>query len=298
MDDAIGRYIVFLKNTFPNELTLEGLRIVLDCANGAGYKVGPAVLEELGAKVLPIGVNPNGENINLNCGSLHTKAMQEKVRQEKADLGIALDGDADRVILCDEKGEIVDGDQILFALGLDLYARGQLKSNTLVATVMSNMGMEVALRDKGISLVRTAVGDRYVVDEMRKNNFNFGGEQSGHLVFLDHNTTGDGMISALQVLAYLQREKKTLGSMTRGFDVYPQCQINIPVREKPPLSENKNIQGIKTKVESTLKDQGRVLVRYSGTELLARVMVEGKQEKKVESLANEIAQVIRAEIGH
>lgn len=297
IDDAIGRYIVFLKNTFPAELTLDGMRIVLDCANGAAYKVGPEVLEELGAELTTIGVEPNGENINLGCGSLHTEALQKKVLETGADLGIALDGDADRVILCDEMGNSVDGDQILFALGLDLKNQNRLNKNSVVATVLSNMGLEVSFRDQGIQLVRTAVGDRYVVDEMLKNHYNFGGEQSGHIVFLDHNTTGDGMISALQVLAYLRRENKKLSFVTNLFETYPQHQINIKVREKPPLDKNKEISATIDKVKGALKDHGRVLVRYSGTEPLARIMVEGKKSKQVESLANEIAQVVQAQIG-
>jgi len=203
IDDAIGRYIVFLKNVFPQNLTLDSMRIVLDCAHGAAYKVAPAVLEELGAKVIAIGVHPNGSNINFNCGSLHTETMQKKVVEVGADCGIALDGDADRVIFCDEKGNLINGDQILFAAALSMKKHDRLNKNTLVATVMSNFGLETALKEQGIRVIRTPVGDRYVVKEMINNGYNLGGEQSGHIIFLDHNTTGDGMIAALKLLAHL-----------------------------------------------------------------------------------------------
>lgn len=297
IDDAIGRYIVFLKNTFPDDLTLDGLRIVLDCAHGAAYKVAPAVLEELGAEIFSLGVHPNGENINLNCGSLHPQSMQEKVRQVKADLGIALDGDADRIIFCDENGEIVDGDRIMCTAALEMKKNKQLNKNTVVATVMSNMGMEVALQKARIKLIRTAVGDRYVADEMRKNGYNLGGEQSGHVIFMDHNTTGDGIITALQILSVFMKQKKRFSEMTHTMDCFPQHQMSIPVREKPDLMEIKEVRGVIEKANDELKNEGRVLVRYSGTESVARVMVEGRDLGHVKNLVQEIAEVVRSQIG-
>ncbi len=213
IDDAQGRYIVFLKNAFPRDLDLNGLRIVLDCANGAAYKVAPAVLEELGAEVIPLGVSPNGTNINAGCGSLHPQVIAEAVREHRAHLGIALDGDADRVIFVDEFGNEVDGDHIMAICATDMIERGTLAQNTLVATVMSNMGLDIAMRRAGGKIVKTAVGDRYVVEEMRRCGYNLGGEQSGHMIFLDHNSTGDGIVSALQVLAIMQRSEKPLSQL-------------------------------------------------------------------------------------
>lgn len=297
IDDAIGRYIVFLKNTFPADLTLDGMKIVLDCAHGAGYKVAPSVLEELGAEVIRLGTSPNGENINLQCGSLHPKSMQEKVREHGADLGIALDGDADRVIFCDEKGEVVDGDRILFMTALLMKESQTLKKNTLVATIMSNMGLEVGLKNLGISLVRTAVGDRYVVEEMRKQGFNLGGEQSGHIVLLDHATTGDGLLAALQVLAHMRRKEKNLSELASQMEIFPQELINVKVREKPDLMGLKPVAKAVRHAEEILKQQGRVVLRYSGTESLARVMVEGPQSLEVKTLAQDIAQAVKVEIG-
>lgn len=297
IDDAIGRYIVYLKNTFPADLTLDGFKIVLDCAHGAGYKVAPAVLEELGAEVIRLGTAPNGENINLQCGSLHPKGMQEKVRELGADLGIALDGDADRVIFCDEKGEVIDGDRILFMTALFMKEAQTLKKNTLVATIMSNMGLEVALRDIGVSLIRTAVGDRYVVEEMRKQGFNLGGEQSGHIVLLDYSTTGDGMLAALQVLAHMRRKEKKLSELASQMDIFPQELINVRVREKPELMTLAPVAKAVQHAEEILNRQGRVVLRYSGTESLARVMVEGRQPTEVKNLAQEIAHAVKSAIG-
>ena len=297
ISDAIGRYVVFLKNAFPKDLDLQGLRIVLDCAHGAGYKVAPAVFTELGAEVVPIGVSPNGMNINEGCGSMHPEVMSEKVREYRADLGIALDGDADRVIFVDEKGATVDGDHIMALCGTELIKSGQLKKKTIVATVMSNMGLDIAMKKVGGKVVRTAVGDRYVVEEMLKNDYNLGGEQSGHMIFLDHNTTGDGIISALQVLAIIQRSGKPLSELAQVMTSLPQVLINVKVREKSDLNKIKPIKEIMDQVESELGENGRLLVRYSGTEALLRVMIEGENQSRIETLAHQVAEAVREHLG-
>ena len=289
IEDARGRYIVYLKNTFPRTLTLKGMRIVIDCANGAGYRVGPTVLRELGAEVFEIGCEPNGRNINDECGSLHPERAAAKVRELRADVGIALDGDADRVIVIDERGEILDGDLLMWLCARDMHERGVLAKNAVVATVMSNLGLEIALAGLGVKLVRTAVGDRYVVEEMRRGGYNLGGEQSGHILFLDDSTTGDGMMSALEVLALLVRGGCPLSDLNGGFDRLPQVMVNIGVAEKRPLEELTSVQEAIADVESELGGEGRVLIRYSGTELKARVMVEGREESRVHELANHLA---------
>ena len=295
IEDAIGRYIVFLKNTYPQELTLDGLSIVLDCANGATYKVAPTVFEELGAEVTLLGAKPNGENINKNCGALYPGLVSAMVRKKKADLGISFDGDGDRVVFVDENGEIVNGDQIMAICASRMSKEKRLKKNTLVTTVMSNMGLEVSMREKGIRLVRTQVGDRYVVEEMVKRGCNFGGEQSGHLIFLDHNPTGDGILSALQLLAIMQKEEKSLSDLSDIMDHYPQKLVNVRIKERRRLEEFPAvIQQIK-KVERKLGEKGRLLVRFSGTEPLVRVMVEGEDEKEIIALAEETARVIERE---
>ncbi len=297
IQDAIGRYVVFLKNTFPKELDLQGLRIVLDCAHGAGYKVAPAVLTELGAEVISIGVSPNGTNINEGCGSMHPEVMAEKVREYRADLGIALDGDADRVIFVDEKGIEVDGDHIMAICGIDMMKSGQLNKKTVVATVMSNMGLDIAMKKAGGKVVKTAVGDRYVVEEMRKNGYNLGGEQSGHMIFLDHNTTGDGILSALQVLAIIQRRGKKLSELAQVMTSLPQVLVNVRVRKKADLQSVAPIKEVIDTVEAELGDKGRVLVRYSGTEPLLRVMIEGENQDRIEILADLVAMAVRENIG-
>ncbi|MBW2279830.1 MAG: phosphoglucosamine mutase [Deltaproteobacteria bacterium] len=297
IDDATGRYVVFLKNTFPKELTLEGLRIVVDCANGAAYKVAPTVLEELGAEVIAIHAAPNGTNINDGCGALYPERISGAVLSAGADLGIALDGDADRVVLCDERGEIVDGDAVLGICALDMHERGVLSRDTVVATVMSNLGLEVALERAGVKLLRAQVGDRYVVELMRREQLNLGGEQSGHIVFLDHIATGDGLLTSLQVLATLLRRRCRLSELTCGFERFPQVLHSIPVSEQPPLEEIEPLQDMIGRVEGELAGKGRVLVRYSGTERLARVMVEGEDAERIERAAEEICGVLRAEIG-
>ena len=297
IDDAIGRYVVFLKNTFPRDLDLQGLRIVLDCAHGAGYKVAPAVLTELGAEVIPLGVKPNGTNINDGCGSMHPEVMAEKVREFRADLGIALDGDADRVIFVDEHGEEVDGDHIMAICGIELLKAGKLKKETVVGTVMSNLGLDIAMQKAGGKLVRTDVGDRYVVEEMRREGYNLGGEQSGHMIFLDHNTTGDGILSALQVLAIIQRSGKKLSALAKVMTSLPQVLVNVRVRKRVDLAEIEPIKLIIDEVEAELAGKGRVLVRYSGTEPLLRVMIEGENQVRITELAERVAESVRTHLG-
>jgi phosphoglucosamine mutase len=297
IDDAIGRYVVFLKNSFPRDLDLQGLRIVLDCANGAGYKVAPAVLEELGAEVITLGVKPNGTNINDGCGSLHPEVMAAKVREYRADLGIALDGDADRVIFVDENSNEVDGDHIMAICGTEMLRTGQLKKKTVVATVMSNMGLDLAMKSAGGKVVRTAVGDRYVVEEMVKGGYNLGGEQSGHMIFLDHNTTGDGILSALQVLAIIQRTGRKLSDLARVMTSLPQILVNVRVRKKAHLEDIAPIKQAIDAIEAELADKGRVLIRYSGTEPLLRVMIEGENQTRIAVLADELAGVVRQHLG-
>ncbi|RME36634.1 MAG: phosphoglucosamine mutase [Deltaproteobacteria bacterium] len=297
IDDAGGRYIVFLKNTFPRDLDLEGLKIVLDCANGAAYKVAPAVLSELGAELVLLGVSPDGTNINRDCGSLHPEGIAAAVRQHGADLGIALDGDADRVIFVDEKGNEVDGDHIMALCATDMMSRDALRHKTLVATVMSNMGLELALQKVGGRVVRTAVGDRYVVEEMRRGDYNLGGEQSGHMIFLEHNTTGDGLLSALQVLAIMQRRGRPLSELASVMEALPQVLVNVRVRQKPDLATVPEIARGIEKVESELAGRGRVLVRYSGTEPLLRIMVEGENRDRIEAMADDLASLVSRHIG-
>ncbi len=297
IDDAAGRYIVFLKNSFPPELDLAGLKIVLDCGNGAAYKVAPAVFEELGAEVIPLGVKPNGTNINAGCGSLHPEVISEAVKQHRADIGIALDGDADRVIVCDEFGNEVNGDQIMAICATDMIARKQLKKKTLVATVMSNMGLDIALRKVGGKIIKTAVGDRYVVEEMRKGGYNLGGEQSGHLIFLDNNTTGDGVLAALQLLAVMRRREKPLSELAEVMIPLPQVLVNVRVRERQDIMTIPPVAAAIRGVEEKLGNEGRVLIRYSGTEPLLRIMLEGQDKYEITGWANEIADLVKQQIG-
>ena len=296
IEDARGRYVVYLKNAFPRDLTLEGMRIVLDCANGAGYRVGPTVLEELGAEVFSIGVEPNGRNINEECGSLHPDRVAAKVKELRADVGIALDGDADRVIICDEQGEIFDGDMLMWMCARSMKDAGTLANDTLVATVMSNLGLELALAGIGVELLRTQVGDRYVVEAMREGGHNLGGEQSGHILFLDHSTTGDGMMSALQVLALMARTGQRLSELNQGFERLPQVTVNVGVAEKRPLEELTAFQEQVAEIDDELGETGRVLIRYSGTENKARVMVEGREEDRVHEIANTLASKLKASL--
>jgi phosphoglucosamine mutase len=297
IDDAVGRYNEFVKNVVPRELTFDGLRIVVDTAHGAAYRIAPTVISELGADVTAIGNHPDGLNINDGCGSLHLDVLRERVLREGADLGVGLDGDADRVLLVDETGEIVDGDRLMAILALDLQARGKLRKNTVVATVMSNLGLEVMLRDRGIEMVRTAVGDRYVVERMRADGFNFGGEQSGHIVNLDVNTTGDGLVTALSIIAILAERSVPLSELRDCMTVFPQRLINVRVRERRDLIGIAPVTAAIRAAEAALGDRGRVLVRYSGTELLARVMVEGEDSATVDLHAEVIADALRTALG-
>jgi phosphoglucosamine mutase len=297
IEDARGRYIVFLKNTFPKDLTLEGLTIALDCAHGAAFRVAPAVLEELGAEVIPLGVEPDGENINRNCGSLHAEVVTAEVRKHGADLGIALDGDADRAIFVDEHGTLVDGDAIMAICALEMLRLGTLAKKTVVATVMSNLGLEIALREAGGRLIRAQVGDRYVVEEMVRGGFNFGGEQSGHLIFLDQNTTGDGMITALQMLAIMKRNERPLSELSRVITRVPQVLVNVRVKERGDLMAVPEIKRRIQQVESDLGDGGRLLVRFSGTEPVIRVMIEGGNEDAIRRMAEDLAEDIAGALG-
>ena len=285
IDDVIGRYIVQLKNSFSSELTLQGLRIVLDTANGAGYKVGPTVLEELGAEVIVLHDKPNGFNINEGCGALHTKDLREAVLQYRADLGLALDGDADRLVVVDERGEEVDGDQLLGALGLFLSRIGQLKGGGIVATVMSNQALEDCMESNGLKLYRSNVGDKYVLELMREHGINFGGEQSGHIVMHDFAKTGDGLVSALQILALLLTSGEKASKALRPFALYPQKLVNIQIKTKKPLNE---IAGLAEKLQAVESAHMRHLIRYSGTENKLRILLEGKDahvmEKAMEDL--------------
>ncbi len=291
INDAPGRYIVYLKNSFPTHLTLEGLRIVLDCAHGANYRVAPLALEELGAEVVRIGVSPDGLNINQQCGSLYPGVAAEKVLEHGADIGLALDGDADRLIVVDEKGQVLDGDQIMAICALDLMERDELPGRTLVSTVMSNMALEVFMKEHGGSLLRTAVGDRYVVEAMRREGATMGGEQSGHLIFMPYSTTGDGLLAALQLLRIMKEKGKPLSELAGLLSLFPQELINVHVRRKIPFEECPALLEAKRKAEAELGDRGRVLLRYSGTEAVCRVMVEGEHADHVARLAANLAEV-------
>ena len=297
IDDAVGRYIVFLKERFPKELSLDGLKIVVDCAHGAAYKVAPALLSELGATVYPIGISPKGTNINDEVGATAPARMCQEVKARGAHLGIALDGDADRVIFSDEHGKVVDGDAIMSLCGRQRIQEGTLAKNTVVATVMSNIGLERSLQEVGGKLIRTQVGDRYVVEELRKNGYFFGGEQSGHLIFLDHSTTGDGCIAALEVLSYMVRRQQSLSSLVAHFTAYPQVLINVVVKEKKDLEQLPSVQEAIKAVEATMNGKGRVLVRFSGTEAKARVMIEGEDEVSIKQHANTIAAALQEALG-
>ncbi|MBP7127492.1 phosphoglucosamine mutase [Myxococcota bacterium] len=288
IDDAVGRYCVHLKSTFPRHLSLAGLRIAVDCAHGAAYRVAPLVFEELGAEVVLLGAAPDGTNINENCGALHPETLSRKVLEHRCDLGLALDGDGDRAILVDEQGEVVDGDAVLALCAAFLDRRSALKGGGVVGTVMSNFGLELALRQMGLRLVRTDVGDRYVVEEMTRGGYNLGGEQSGHLLFLDHATTGDGILSALRVLEVMLSEDRRLSDLASSFQRFPQVVLSGKVREKPPLESLERLQAACREAEALLEGRGRVNVRYSGTSALIRVMVEGEDKGIVEEWARRI----------
>jgi phosphoglucosamine mutase len=297
LEDARGRYVQFVKSIFDSSLRLDGLKLVVDCANGAAYRVAPMIFKELGATVYEIGVEPDGKNINADCGAVHPASLQKTVKELGADAGIALDGDADRLIVVDERGEIVDGDAVMAICGRDLISKERLPKNTVVATVMSNIGLERSLAECGGRVVRTQVGDRYVVEMMRAEGYGFGGEQSGHLVFLSHTSTGDGCVAGLQVLEVMVRSGKRLSELAKVFEPMPQVLVNVKVSKKPPIEELTKTGDLVRKIERELGANGRVLVRYSGTENKARVMVEGPDPETTTRFAQDIAEALRSEIG-
>ena len=294
IQDSPGRYIVELKHSFPAGMTLDGVTIVLDCANGASYRVAPLIFEELGAKVITLGVEPNGLNINDGCGSLHPELLAAKVREHGADIGLALDGDADRLIVVDEHGVVLDGDQIMAVCADEMLTRGSLTSNTLVSTVMSNMALEVFMQERGGRLLRTKVGDRYVVEEMRKGGYVLGGEQSGHLVFMRHSTTGDGTLAALQLLSIMVGRQKPISEIAGLLTPYPQKLVNLKVKKKVPFDKVPIIKDAVRHAEDRLGRTGRVLLRYSGTETLARIMVEAQDQALVDELCASLSEAVEA----
>ncbi len=291
LDDALGRYVEYVKGSFPRRHNLEGIKIVVDCANGAAYKVAPQVFWELGADVITIGDKPNGRNINDGYGATDTKKLQKEVVEHGADIGIALDGDADRLIIVDEKGCKIDGDQIMAVLATNMRLKGDLVKDTLVTTVMSNMGLEKYLKEQGVNLLRTAVGDRYVVEAMKDEGYSLGGEQSGHIVMLDYGTTGDGLLAALQILAVIKDKSVPASKSLNVFETVPQILKNIRYSNASPM-ENSKVKKVIKKVEDRLGDEGRILVRESGTEPLIRVMVEGYDNKIVSEAVDEVCSVI------
>ena len=292
VDESKGRYIEFLKSTFPKNLTLEGMKIVLDCAHGATYLIAPTVFEELGAKVTVLGASPNGRNINDGVGAIYPQVIAARVREVGADVGIALDGDGDRVIFSDEKGKVADGDAILAICAEELIQRGLLKEKTVVATVMSNQGVEDYLSPVGGKVIRARVGDRYVVETMKEKGLNFGGEASGHLVFLDHSTTGDGLIAALQVLGIMQQRKASLSKLVSGFHRYPQILTSVRVQERKDLTLFPSLQKMIRDFEKNLEGNGRLLVRYSGTEPVVRIMIEGREDSLIRKMASQLVTCI------
>ncbi len=297
IDDALGRYVEFAKASFPKGMTLERMRIALDAANGAAYKSSPCILRELGADVVTAHTTPNGRNINENCGSTHPAEIQRIVRESGAHVGISHDGDADRVILCDENGELVDGDEIMAIAALDLIKRGQLAKNTLVATVMSNFGLDETLQRNEGRVLRTKVGDRYVIEAMMHGNLNVGGEQSGHMIFRDYATTGDGIVAALQILRIMAETGRPLSELKACLIKYPQAQRNLRVREKPPLEQLPDVLQLVQEAEAELKGAGRVLLRYSGTEPKVRLLIEGRDGSRINQQADRIAAVLQERIG-
>ncbi|MCQ2966535.1 MAG: phosphoglucosamine mutase [Alphaproteobacteria bacterium] len=299
MDDAIGRYIEYVKNTFPRGKRLDGLKVVLDCANGASYRVAPTVLYELGAELITIGVDPDGKNINQDCGAVHTDQMCKKVIETGADIGIALDGDADRLIVCDEKGQVIDGDQIIAMISREWNKAGILKGNGVVTTVMSNLGLERYLKSQGLNHIRTTVGDRYVVEKMRADGYNLGGEQSGHLILGEHSTTGDGLVAALQVCAAVTAEKRPVSEVMHIFEPVPQLLKNVRLSDRTLAQaalKSDTLKALIEKTEKTLGDSGRLLIRASGTEPLIRVMLEGENQDQIKQMADEIANALISEV--
>ena len=294
IDDARGRYIQFAKDTFPENLRLDGLKVVVDCANGAAYHVAPEALWEVGAEVIPLGVSPDGLNINTDCGSTHPELLQQTVIASGADIGLALDGDADRLIVVDEQGRLIDGDQLMALIALGLQARGELRGNAVVATVMSNLGLERKLGEAGLKLLRTTVGDRYVLEEMRKSGCNVGGEQSGHIILADHATTGDGLVAGLQVLAALVEAKAPASTLLRQFEPLPQLLKNVRFGGGSEPLETDSVRKRIAAAEAELEGKGRLVIRKSGTEPLIRVMAEGDDPALVERVVDEICEAVRA----
>jgi len=298
IDDALGRYIEYAKASFPRGMTLEGMRVVVDCAHGAAYKSTPCVLRELGAEVVVYGNQPDGMNINKDCGSMHAGRICQKVREHQACIGIAHDGDADRVLLCDETGTLIDGDDIMAIAGLDMLAQKTLADKTLVSTVMSNAGLDAALAAAGGRTVRTPVGDKNVIDEMLRHGFNFGGEQSGHLIFRDFGTTGDGLVSALQILRIMRARETPLSTLAKCWTRFPQLVTNIRVREKKPFEQLDGLTKLVREAEAELKPQGgRIFLRYSGTEPKARLLLEGRDAAALERWSHKIAEAIQRQVG-
>ena len=298
IDDALGRYIEYAKASFPRRMTLEGTRVVVDCGNGAAYKATPCVLRELGAELIVYGDEPDGTNINKDCGSMYPEAMCAKVREHQADLGIAHDGDADRVLLCDETGALIDGDDIMVIASLDLLAKGTLSKSTLVSTVMSNAGIDAAITKAGGRVIRTNVGDRNVIDEMLREDYNFGGEQSGHLIFRDFSSTGDGLVAALQILRIMKSQSARLSELKQSWTRYPQLVTNVRVREKRPFAELDQVLDLVALAEAAVgKDGGRVLLRYSGTEPKARLLIEGRDAAVLQHWTTRICDALKTQIG-
>jgi len=297
IDDALGRYVEFAKQSFPRGMTLEKLRVAVDVANGAAYKSTPCILRELGADIVVEHNTPDGTNINAQCGSTYPAEIQRMVKASGAQVGLTHDGDADRVLLCDEKGELVDGDEILAIASIDLLRRKKLRDETLVATVMSNFGLDEALAGHGGKVIRAKVGDRYVLEEMVARNLNVGGEQSGHMIFRDFTTTGDGIISALQILRIMKESGKALSELKRCLRKYPQAQRNLRVKAKPPLEEMRSVMKLVSETEKQLTGKGRVLLRYSGTEPKIRLLIEGRELEQIDEQANRIAEAIEKAIG-
>lgn len=297
IEDARGRYIVFLKNSFPAEYSLEGMKIVLDCSNGATYKVAPEAFFELGAEVIPLFNEPDGRNINKDCGSQHPETLAHEVVKNRANVGFAFDGDGDRLIAVDEKGDVLTGDQIMAICASVMKKQGKLNKNMVVSTVMSNIGLGLALREFGTKTLATKVGDRYVLEEMLAKDASIGGEESGHIIFLDHHTTGDGIIAAFQLLNAMKYEDKPLSDLAKIMKVFPQRLINIDVKSKPDINTIPEVVKVIKEVEKELGDKGRVLVRYSGTQQMCRVMVEGPSEQDTEIFCRKIADVLIEQIG-
>ena len=297
LDDATGRYVVYLKNTFPKGKTLDGMKMVVDCANGAGYKSAICVFQELGAEVIPMGVEPDGLNINRECGALFPENIAKEVKAHKAQIGIALDGDGDRLIVVDEKGNELNGDQIMAVCALDMLKEKRLRKKSVIVTMMSNIGFEIAMNNAGIKVKRTEVGDRYVLEEMRKGGYNLGGEQSGHILFLDHSTTGDGILAALQLLKVMVETGKPLSEIKKVMESYPQVLLNVEVKEKVPLSALSKTDKLLQAHSRSLDGRGRLYIRYSGTEPLLRIMVEGTDQRVISDMAREIAETASREIG-